>query len=291
MSLVDPSAVMQETVPKDTRPNPYPVNKKSFKVQTSFTQDDEKYVLTVNYRRLDSTNFHILINKENETKRITETLPKNRSRDKLHVDEAQNNFFDAMALNGWLKQGDNEEESLSYAEIKEINIEDKIALNVKFLDCKATVKKIEGAGKHAFLFDREGVMLLEFLIGDPEKPTWKFLAKCKRPRQSRRSKFRDDFSYNITNRGGDLPITEQHIDIGTGVRFFDEYFTTIVDDPNYSQVVFLKEDETGKEILDHVYVEDDPNDRALFIKNFNPHFKVDFAGAVIATFNKSGRDS
>lgn len=290
MSLVDPSAVQENEAPKDARPKPYPVNKKSFKVQTSFTQDDEKYVVTVDYRRLDATNFHILANKENETKRITETMTKNRSRDKLHVDEAQNNFFNAAALSGWVKQGDGEEEVLSYEEIKEINIEDKIALNVKFLDCKATVKKIEGVGKHAFLFDRDGSMVIEFLIGDPENPTWKFMAKCKRPRQSRRSKFRDDFSYAITSRGGDLPITEQHIDIGTGVRFFDEYFDTIISDPNYSSVVFLKE-EDGKEVLDHEYVEGDDNDRGLFIKNFNPHFKVEFAGAVIATFNKSGRDS
>jgi hypothetical protein len=280
----------EETTPKDVRPNPYAVNKKSFKVQTSFTQDEEKYVLTVNYRRLDSTNFHILTNKENETKRITETLTKNRSRDRLQVDEAQNNFFDAIVLEGWLKEGEKEEEPLSYPELKELNIEDKIALNVKFLDCKATVKKIDGSGKHSFLFDREGSMLLEFLIGDPEKPTWKFLAKCRRPRQSRRSKFRDDFSYIITNRGGDMPISEQHVDISTGVRFFDEYFDTVVSDPNYSPVVFLKE-EDGKEILDHEYVEGDDNDRKMFVKHFNPHFKVEFAGAVISTFNKSGRDS
>lgn len=287
------SQALEETIeaaPKDTRPKPYPVNKKTFKVQTSFTHDDEKYVLTVNYKRLDSTNFHILTTKESETKRITETMTKNRSRDRLQVDEAQDNFFNSVALEGWIKEGDKEEEAIPYTDLKEINIEDKIALNVKFLDCKATVKKIEGTGNHSFLFNRDGVMTIEFLIGDPENPTWKFMAKCKRPRQSRRSKFRDDFSYIITNRGGDMPISEQHVDIGTGVRFFDEYFDTIIDDSNYSQVVFLKE-ENGKEILDHAFIEGDENDRQMFIKNFNPHFKVEFAGAVIATFNKSGRDS
>ncbi len=284
MSLVDPSAATQPGAPKA-----YAVNRNSFKVQDFFTEGDSKYLVTAEYKRLDSENTRILLDKETQTKRITETLTKNRSRDKLAVDDAQDNFFNSIVIGGWLKVDDGEEEVLSYQEIVELNIEQKIALNVKFLDCKAVVKKVEGTGKHAFLFDRAGRMIVEFLIGDPENPTWKFLTRCKRPRQSRRSKFRDDFSYAITNRGGDLPITETHIDVSVGIHFFDEFFETVLNDPNYSKVVFLK-DEDGKQVHDHDYAEGDDNDRKAFIKFFNPHFKVEYSGATISTFNKSGRD-
>lgn len=276
-------------------PKAYPVNKKSYKVQDTFTEDGSKYIVTAEYRRLDSDNFRILLDKEAKTKRTTETLPKNRTREKLSVDEAQDGLFKSLALNGWLKVDDEEEETLSYPEICELNIEQKIALNIKFLDCKSTVKKVEGTGKHAFLFERDGHMIVEFLIGDPENPVWRLLTKCRRPRQSRRSKFRDDFQYSITNRGGDLPITDTHIDLSTGKQFFDEYFETIINDPNYSKVVFLKEEkEEGsdvvKEVLDHEYEEGNEEHKKKFLKFFNPHFKVEYAGSVIATFNKSGRD-
>lgn len=285
--MADESAV-QEKDPGT--PKAYPVNRKSYKVQDTFTEDDDKYVVTVEYKRLDATNYSVLLEKETATKRITETMTKNRSRDRLSVDEAQDGFFNALAIGGWLKVNEEEEETLSYHEVVELNIEQKIGLNIKFLDCKAKVKKVVGAGKHAFLFERDGQMIVEFLIGDPESPVWKLLMRCKRPRQSRRSKFRDDFSYAITNRGGDLPITETHIDIGTGIRFFDEYFETIINDTNYSTVAFLKE-ENGKEVLDHTYVEGDDNDRKQLLQFINPHFKVEVSGAIIATFNKSGRDS
>lgn len=280
------NSVIQEV----SKPKPYAVNKTSFKVQDTFEEGDSKYIVTADYRRLDSSNLRILIDKETATKRVTETMTKNRSRDRISVDEAQDAFFNAVAMKGWLKVDDDTEEELSYQEVTELNIEQKIALNVKFLDCKAKVKKVEGPGRHNFLFNRDGHMIVEFLIGDPENPTWKLLTKCKRPRQSRRSKFRDDFSYAITNRGGDLPITETHIDVSMGVHFFDEYFDTVINDPNYSTVAFLQNGlETAT--LDHEYSEGNDEDRKKFIEFFNPHFKVEYSGAIISTFNKSGRDS
>jgi hypothetical protein len=204
------------------------------------------------------------------------------------VDDAHNNFFDAVAIRGWLKADDvDEEEELSYRDLKDLVIERKIALNVKYLDCKANVKKIVGAGKHDFLFERDGHMLMEFLVGDPDFPVFKLLLKTRRPRQSRRTKFREDFAYGITSRGGDLPITETYIDISSGVRLFDEYFDTVVSDPEYSNVAFLN----GENVLDHEYVEGDDKDRIQFIKYFNPHYKVEVAGSMIATFSKSGRES
>jgi len=235
---------------------------------------------------LDSDNFRLLLDKEKSTKRISETLTKGRSRDRLNVDDAHNNFFNAIALQGTLKTDDGEEETLDYPTLKDLVIERKISLNVKYLDCKANVKKIIGAEKHSFLFEKEGHMLMEFLVGDPDFPVFKILLKSKRPRQSKRSKFRDDFAYGITSRGGDLPITETYIDLATGVRLFDEFFDTVVEDPDYSAVAFLNGDNT----LDHDYVEGNDADRLQFIKFFNPHYKIEIAGAMIATFNKSGRE-
>lgn len=270
-----------------SRPKPYPINRTSFKVQDNFTEGDTKYTMTVEMKRLDSSNFRLLLDKEKSTKRITETLTKNRSRDRLNVDDAHNAFFDATAIKGWLKPADEEEEELSYRNVTELLIERKIALNVKYLDCKANIKQTVGAGKHDFLFERDGHMVVEFLVGDPDNPAFKLLLKARRPRQSRRSKFRDDFAYGITTRSGDLPVTETYIDLSSGVRLFDEYFDTVVVDPNYSNVAFLKDDNT----LDHEYVEGNEQDRLLFLQYFNPHFRVEIAGAMIATFSKSGRES
>jgi hypothetical protein len=287
------SAVVEEVQPEEiqdrSKPKPYPVNKPSYKVQDSFSEDDSKYVLTVEYKRLDSQNFRLLLEKEKNTKRITETLTKNRSRERLNVDDAHDQFFDAIAIQGWLKENDGEDEKLEYRALTELTIERKIALNVKFLDCKAIVKHTVGAGKHDFLFERDGHMIIEFLIGDPDFPLWKLLMKVKRPKQSKRSKFRDDFAYGITSRGGDLPITETYIDLSSGVRLFDEFFDTIINDGNYSEVAFLQNN-PEKSVLDHNYVEGDETDRKAFLGFFNPHFKVEVAGAVIATFSKSGRD-
>lgn len=273
---------------QDVEPiKPYAVNKSFFKVQDIFKDDDVKYAVTVEFKRLDSSNFRLLLNKEKDTERLQETLTKNRTRDRLDVDTAHENFFNAIALKGWLKADDDLEEELTYQEVLELNIEQKTALNIRYLDCKGKVQKVVGAGKHDFLFNREGHMIVEFLIGDPEKPIWTILLRIKRPKQGKRSKFREDFAYGVTNRAGDLPITKTVIDLSGGVRFFDEFFETVINDPNYSPVHFLKEDGT----LDHVYEEGNEEDRKLFLQYFNPHFKVENAGSVVAKFTKSGRES
>lgn len=270
-----------------SRAKPYPINRASFKVRDIFTEGDTKYILTTEMKRLDASNFRLLLDKEKSTKRITETLTKGRSRDRLNVDDAHDTFFNSIAIQGWLKPADEEETSLTYKDLTELLLERKISLNVKYLDCKAIVKQTVGAGKLDFLFERDGHMVIEFLVGDPDSPDFKFLIKARRPRQSKRSKFRDDFAYGITTRGGDLPITETYIDLSSGVRLFDEYFDTVLIDPNYSAIAFLKEDNT----LDHEYIEGDDKDRVQFLQSLNPHFKVEVAGAMIASFNKASRDS
>lgn len=268
---------------------PYPVNKPSFKVMDRFEDGDIKYSLTSEFRRLDSENFRILLKKEESTVRVTETMTKNRSRERLNVDEAHSEFFDDLVLQGILESNEDgaTPETLSYKEMTELVVERKIALNVKYLDCKAVVKQIVGAGKHDFLFEKPGHMIVEFKIGDPEAPDFRLLFKCKRPGSNRRSKFREGFAYGITDRAGDLPVVKTIIDLATGVHFMDEYFDTIISDPNYSKVVFLKEDGT----LDHEYVEGSDEDRKLFLKYFNPHFKVESSGSMVSTFNKSSRES
>jgi hypothetical protein len=282
-----------ETTVTDNRSSetvrPYPVNKPSFKVMDRFQDGDTKYSLICEFKRLDSDNFRILLKKEEATERITETMTKNRSRDRLSVDEAHSEFFNSLALQGILEsnEDDAKPEILSYQQMTEIVVERKIALNVKYLDCKAIVKQIVGAGKHDFLFEKPGHMVVEFMIGDPEAPDFRLLLKFRRPGQNRRSKFREGFAYGITDRAGDLPVVKTIIDLSTGVHFMDEYFETVIVDPNYSKVVFLKDDGT----LDHEYVEGNDDDRKLFLKYFNPHFKVEQSGAMVATFSKSGRES
>lgn len=266
----------------------YPINKPTFKVQEVFEDGGVKTTVRVEFKRLDSSNFRLLLNKEKETERLTETLTKNRTRERLNVDPAHENFFNAIAIRGWLKDDDEESETeISYQELCELEIEQKTTLNVRYLDCKTIVKKTEGAGKHDFLFKKDGTMLVEFLIGDPENPIWTILLRFKRPKQGKRSKFREDFAYGVTSRGGDLPITKTIIDLSSGVRFFDEHFETAVIDPNYSEVHFLKDDGT----LDHVYVEGNDDDRKLFLQFFNPHFKNDSGGIIVSKFSKSGRES
>jgi hypothetical protein len=265
---------------------PFPINKPSYKIMDVFNDDGSKFTLIGEYRRLDSSNLRILLDKEKSTKRITETLTKNRSRDKLDVDDSHENFFNALVLQGSIQVGDEGVQPLSYIEMVELNIEQKIGLNVRFLDCKSKVQKVTGTSNYDFLFKKDGNMILEFMIGDPEDPTYTLLMKTKRPPQGRRSKFREDFAYGVTHRGGDLPITQTVIDIGGGVRFFDEHFETIIIDPNYSEVHFLKEDGS----LDHVYQEGSEDDRKLFIQYFNPSFKTDLSGAIVGKFNKSRQE-
>jgi hypothetical protein len=266
---------------------PYPINRSTFRVQDEFSDDDVKFILTAEYKRLDSSNFRILLKKEEDTKRIQETLTKNRTRDKLEVDEAHENFFNSLVSKGWIKRGDDPEEEWTYQQMLDLNVEQKIALNVKFLDAKAKVKKVLGSGKYDFLLKKDGYMLVELFIGDPEHPIWILLLKLKRPPQGRRSQYRDSFAYGETNRAGDLPITQTKIDLSTGVRFFDEHFETVVKDSNYSPVHFLKD---GVDELDHEYVEGNDEDKKLFIQYLNSEFKVDVAGEMVKKFSKSGRE-
>lgn len=279
--------VTENQLPNSTKP--YPINRKTFKVMDRFEDGDTKYTLTSEFKRLDSDNFRILLRKEEATERITETMTKNRSRDRLSVDEAHSAFFNDLVIQGILQSNEDgaEPENLNYQEMTALVVERKIALNVKYLDCKAVVKQIVGAGKHDFLFEKPGHMVIEFKIGDPEAPDFRLLLKVRRPGQNRRSKFREGFAYGITDRAGDLPVVKTIIDLSTGVRFLDEYFDTVVNDPNYSKVVFLNEDGT----LDHEYVEGNDDDRKLFLKYFNPQFKVEMSGSMVATFNKSSRES
>lgn len=267
--------------------NPYPINKSSFFVQDIFEDDGVKFKVVAEYRRLDASNLRVLLTKEEETNRRTEALTKNRTREKLDADEAHENFFNSTVLKGKVQAGDAPEEEWTYTQMCELNTEQKISLNVKFLESTAKIQKIVGSGKYDFLLKRDGYMIVEFLIGDPDHPTWRLLLKTKRPPQGRRSQFRENFAYEITDRGGDLPISRTFIDISSGIRFLDEHFVTVVDDPNYSPVHFLKEDGT----LDHVYRENNEEDRKLFIQFFNPHFKTGISGTLVAKFSKASRES
>ena len=266
------------------RPNPYPVNKKTFKVEDLYDANEEMHVNTYEFRALNALNLNLLLTKEKETKRITETMTKNRSRDRFSGDDANNNFFNGIVIQGWHKiYGEKEVDELSFQDCLDLTIERKIAANNRYLECNAKVKKIEGAGKLDFMFERDGWMFVELQIGDSEAPTFNPLLKFRRPKQSKRSKFREDFGYSVTKRGGDMPIVENFIDITQGIRINDEYFDSVVmDDPLHSQVVFLKEDGT----LDHEYNGSD-EDRIAFLQSLNPHFKVELAGGLVAAFSKS----
>lgn len=270
------------------RPRPFPVNKATVKVLDSHLAPDEtRHTNVYEFKRFDSTNYNLLLERDKAIHRLSESLPKNKSREKTTgVDDANESFFDSLVVSGY-HEFEGEKDEFTVEDLRELVPERKAAGIARLLECKARVIKIVGVGKNDYMFERPGHMMVELLIGDYERPTYKLLLKYVRPKKGKRSKFREDFGYNIVNRGGDMPITESHVDLASAIRMSDEYFETVImDDPGYSEVHFLNTDGTA---LDHKFGEQE-TDKNQFLALINPQYKVELATTLVTSFSKSDRE-
>lgn len=313
-----------------TGPRPYRIDNLIHKVETLDTNGDDKYLFRHDFKRLDATNVSLLLEREKNTKRVTEKMTKGRTRNKVNQDDADKTFYSALVTGGgWMPHGlvSYQDKGLippSMAKFYtvdgegvwqptwvELDKETMMGLTPEkmgeaidsWLQCKG---KGVSSGTIDFMFEKGGLMRIGLGIGDFDNPAYKLLLEVRRPDSKRRTRFKEDFAYAVDHsKGGELGKVETIIDLRQGISFFDEYFATIVDDPAYSQVLFedkraISEGRDPKPIS-AVPVENEPEPeiqvrpysddlRTEFITLFNPSFKVEVAAAAIQVFSKTDQE-
>lgn len=266
MTTIEPTA-------KVPRPRPYQVDRAIHKVQTLDEDGDDKYLFRHDFARLDATNVGLLLEREKETKRITEKLGKGRSRGRLRSEKADRDFYTALITGGgWRPFGlePKAEEGLIEPSMKQyyslnsdtnlwepgwieldkatmqgLTIEKMSEAIERWLMCKG--KKVK-SGSIDFMFEKAGIMKIGLLIGDPDEPAYKLLFEMRRPDDKRRTKFKDDFAYAIDHsKGGEMGKVETIIDLRQGIGFFDEYLSSCPEDEEYSQIVFQDKRDFGEQ--------------------------------------------
>jgi hypothetical protein len=303
-----------------TRPQPYRVDSPVNRIQTIDADGDTKYLFRHDFLRLDASNVSILLDREKNTKRVTEKMTKGRSRFKLSAEDADKAFYCALVTGGgWRPYG---LEPYTDKGLIPPSMIDFYAENVpegrweptwKELDkptmCSLTPEKMteaidrwllskgksEAIGSIDFMFEKGGIMNISLAIGDFDSPAYKLMFQMRRPDSKRRNRFKEDFAYGVDHSKGELGKTEMVIDLRQGISFFDEYFSTVSDLPDYSQVIFEDKrnvavgetEDPNRKLLFRPYTDELRSD---FLALFNPHFKVEIAAATVQAFARTDQE-
>lgn len=245
---------------------PYVVDAPTFKAHTVEKNGDDRFLFQHELLALTAKNFPLLIKKEKETVRVSETISKGRVRPKFEEYKADSNLYKELTqAGGWRPYGleSYKDETLIPKGLRNLySLDEKTGEYVpgwneltradclrftpekmknaidKALACKGEIVSV-GDGID-FMFEQAGTMQVRLLIGDPEKPSYRLLFEMRRPESQRRSQFRDSFAYGVEDRQGDLPKVETVINLRAGAKFFAEHFVTVVnDDTDHNPVVFV----------------------------------------------------
>lgn len=301
------------------RPRSYRVDAPVHKVQTLEIDGEIRYLFRHDFTRLDSSNFSLLTQHENDTMRVTEQIAKGQFRQKNRSLPADGNLYKALIQSGGWRPADLEsvrdEESiptsareiytrdgekgvwepgwfeLTKEQMSEFVVERQSNAIARMLQANA---EYVGAkpGDISFMFEKSGVMRIRLNIGDPEEPAYKLLLEMRRPDSKRRTRFREDFVYNVDHQGkpgkkNDFGKTETRIDLEQGYSIFKEFFARPIDDSEHSLIVF-GEELNAPAVAVRPYTEEDKDN---ILSMLSPNYMVEVAAAMTAAFSKTDRES
>lgn len=196
--------------------------------------------------------------------RETEQLPRNRERPHFDDKTANAVFHNKLCTGGRLcaTSGGTIEE-MTRERMNGLTDEQKSAGVNRLLESKASVRTAED--DFAFMFESEGEIAVDLLLGDAEFPAYTITFVLRRPERTRRAAFLDQFTRIETLRTGDLPRRAIKTDLRAGTKFIAEHFKTV----------------EGVQVNGEAYRE---AHRAEFLRLFNPVFQGEVAAAVVSFF-------
>lgn len=327
-------STVQDKVREALRPRPYLVDAPVHKTQTVEMDGDIKYIFRHDFAALNAGNIEALLQREKDTTRVKEKLAKGKTRDRYDEHKADSQFYKVLIQSGGWRPASlmpyesdefipGEHRGL-YAKNELTNIwepgwyeltrEDMGRFLVErqknavdnFLQCKG--EYVPTATGIAFMYEAGGLMRVRLLVGDPEAPGYKLLFDLRRPDSTRRSNFRQEFAYIIDDTKAEGGKSETKINLEQGIKIFDEFFATCIDDDAHSQVVFTDKRTREERGLEPVAVSAVPPAegeveeeefvvrpyedalRSQFLAQFNPMYKVEVAAAMITSFSKTDRE-
>lgn len=274
------------------KPRPFRIDAPTSKVQmleTPPTGVQSKIEVTYEFVRLDRSNFKLLKDREKETVRQSDQIRRDTERPKYSEDKANKEFFRGSIKGATAKPYGDERAEPRVIPIERLRVltQEKINRVVnKLLECKARVVKenLGDSDELAFLFEGEGTMDVELVIGDEQAPAYSLLIRYDRPPAHRRSSLREAFAHQEVKRDGDLQLKHTVIDLEAGISFHDEFIKEPLDDEEHSTIVFTV-DETTRETRPAT-IEDIEEIKALL----NPSFKVEISAAIRRHFEKGESD-
>lgn len=310
---------MEEAGATGKRP-PYRVDAPVHKVQTVEYDGDLAYLFRHDFTRLDTSNYRLLLQHENDTLRVTEQIAKGQFRSKNRSLPADGNLYKAIITGGGWRPAEFEEVrdkelipdaaqdiytldeetgvykpgwySLDKATMSEFVVERQSHAIFNLLRSNGEYIAAKTGGI-SFMFEKAGEMRVCLNIGDPDEPAYKLLFAMRRPDSKRRTRFREDFAFGVDHQADpknkkDLGKTEIRVDIEQGVSIFKEYFIHPIDDPEYNSIVFGNELSSDSPSGVRPYTEEDMD---LFLSLFSPSHMVEASAALVSSFSKTDRES
>jgi hypothetical protein len=346
----------QEVNATPMKPRPYWVDQPTTKVQTLEADGDREVVFLHTFAALNAGNQQLIIQREKDTKRVTEKMTKGRVRPRLPKESEANHLFYSALIQGggfrpkslpaavvdkglipseavqlYKQNGDGQWHAdffpLTAEQMKNFSVEYMESAIEQWFKVKGeSVASSNSLTDISFMFEQGGVIAVRLLIGDPENPAYRLKLLFRRPEQTRRSSFRDDFAYGIEHTKGEVGKLETVINLGQGISFCDEHFLGISTEPDtkpdgtivhYSDVVFtdtrsLDERLAAGEAPRNITAVDptpaateeavaEPEELAFqpyteglrlrFLQSFHPMYKVEAAATVISAFKRADRDN
>ncbi len=299
------------------RPASYRVDAPLRKVQSVEVDGENRYLFRHDFTRLDSSNFQLLKQHENDTMRESVQVAKGQFRRKTRSIPADSNLYKAIIQGGgWRPAGlepVRDKDSIPSGAISLYSLNETTSmwepgwadLNKEQMSnfvgerqSNAIQNLFDCVGEYVssgmgieFMYEKSGIMKVRLSIPDTEEPAYRLLMEMRRPESKRRLRFKEDFAYNVDHqpkpgKKDDLGKTETRIDIEQGVDIFREFFSAPIDDPEHSLIVFGEELNFEKCPV-RPYTEED---KELFLTTFDPNYMVEIAAAMVGSFSKTDRE-
>lgn len=296
----------------------YRVDAPLVRVQTKEYDGSAGYIFRHDFTRLDSSNFHLLAQHQNDTVQVIMKLAKGAQRSKSRSAGADANLYKALITGGGYRpvscqvvkdeqlipdsardiyQFDEEKKEwvpgwyeLPKEQMATFTHEKMSKAIENLLKCRG--EYLPGTGIE-FMFEKAGVMKIRLDIGDFDEPAYRIAAEFRRPESKRRTRFKEDFAYAVERPGvpgskDNLGTIEISTDYAQAVSVFDEHFSTIVPGEDFNEVLLTKPHTNGGPPELESYSDARKDD---FLSMFNPMYKVEMAATMIQAFVGADRES
>lgn len=256
---------------------PYVIDQPTNKVVTIEKNGDTRFLFMHEFKQLNSTNFPLLVKKEKDTVRFSQTIARGKRRPRFDETKADTALYKEIIVGGgWRPYGLEPVKSMdmvlpanrsfykedpntgtfmpSWQEVARAKCMELTPEKMKraidnYLQCSGEVVSV-GEGIE-FMFEQGGTMLVKLKIGDPDEPSYQFLIEMRRPDSQRRSNFKDSFAYAVEDTTGEQAKVETVINLRSGATFFSEHFSSLPETENgYNPVMFLDERTVAESVQD-----------------------------------------